>query len=520
MKESAVFAKVIFCFHVATLTLLSILGTFHMVMNPGLLIENWNTDYPNVALPSSHSEKLTAAGEVNHIHYSTGTIWTAIFYGFSSAMLGVSGFETSSQFVEEQAPGVFPKTLRNMWVGVMIFNPLLSMISFSALPMEEIMAHTSTVLANTAQVVGNWIQAHFNIPHQYKLGLWFSTLVSLDAFIVLAAALLTSYIGINGLIRRMSMDRCLPQFLLIQNPFTNTDSFILVGFFLLCVSQVVALQGNVAALGSVYAMAFLAVMIIFATGNMLLKVKRPSLPREISVSWLHAILGFISVVIALAGNILGKPQLLIYFFVYVAIVGTAVLAMFQRVKIFRLLYKLLKKKRRNIAIARLGQDIDIPDDESLVSTGTWNTYQTTDEEARLLGNDADIGFLAALSRACKKFQNVPFVFYCKHDDVHMINKAILYIQNNEQTNKIIIVHCANDTDTAMLAEHVKLMDLLYPKCKISLLVIEENFSPAVIEWTSRVLKVPTNAMFISCPDENFAMKVSQLRGMRIITSYD
>jgi hypothetical protein len=25
-------------------------------------------------------------------------------------------------------------------------------------------------------------------------------------------------------------------------------------------------------------------------------------------------------------------------------------------------------------------------------------------------------------------------------------------------------------------------------------------------------------MFISCPDENFTMKVSQLRGMRIITS--
>lgn len=30
-------------------------------------------------------------------------------------MLGVSGFETSSQFVESQKPGVFVKTLRNMY---------------------------------------------------------------------------------------------------------------------------------------------------------------------------------------------------------------------------------------------------------------------------------------------------------------------------------------------------------------------------------------------------------------------
>ena len=31
--------------------------------------------------------------------------WSSIFFGFSSAMLGVSGFETSANFVEEQKPG-------------------------------------------------------------------------------------------------------------------------------------------------------------------------------------------------------------------------------------------------------------------------------------------------------------------------------------------------------------------------------------------------------------------------------
>jgi len=33
----------------------------------------------------------------------------ALFFGFAAAMLGISGFESSANFVEEQADGVFPK---------------------------------------------------------------------------------------------------------------------------------------------------------------------------------------------------------------------------------------------------------------------------------------------------------------------------------------------------------------------------------------------------------------------------
>ena len=53
----------------------------------------------------------------------TQNVPTDIFYGFSLALLGVSGFETSSNYIEEQKPGVFPKTLRNMWIVVSVFNP-------------------------------------------------------------------------------------------------------------------------------------------------------------------------------------------------------------------------------------------------------------------------------------------------------------------------------------------------------------------------------------------------------------
>lgn len=35
----------------------------------------------------------------------------ALFFGFSAAMLGISAFEPSANFVEEQADGVFPKIM-------------------------------------------------------------------------------------------------------------------------------------------------------------------------------------------------------------------------------------------------------------------------------------------------------------------------------------------------------------------------------------------------------------------------
>lgn len=54
---------------------------------------------------------------------------------------GISGFETSANFVEEQAHGVFVKTLRNMWIAVAFFNPILSLLSLMVLPVDDIYVH-------------------------------------------------------------------------------------------------------------------------------------------------------------------------------------------------------------------------------------------------------------------------------------------------------------------------------------------------------------------------------------------
>lgn len=75
------------------------------------------------------------------------------------------------------------------------------------------------------------------------------------------------------------MDRCLPGFLLNQNRFRKTNHYIIIGFFLVASSLYIMLGGNVSTLSGVYTVSFLSVMTLFALGSMLLKWKRPALPR-------------------------------------------------------------------------------------------------------------------------------------------------------------------------------------------------------------------------------------------------
>lgn len=98
ITESALVALAIFIAHSITLAVLCVFSAIFVFKNDfEILKANFSTDFPDINL----------AGDT-----VTGNLFTAIFFGTSTAMLGISGFESSSQFVEEQADGVFPKTLR------------------------------------------------------------------------------------------------------------------------------------------------------------------------------------------------------------------------------------------------------------------------------------------------------------------------------------------------------------------------------------------------------------------------
>ena len=60
--------------------------------------------------------------------------------------------------------------------------------------------------------------------------------------LVLAGSVLTAYVGIVGLVRRMALDRCLPDFFLSTNALRGTPHWIILAFFAVSASLVLALE--------------------------------------------------------------------------------------------------------------------------------------------------------------------------------------------------------------------------------------------------------------------------------------
>ncbi len=155
IKESSVVAVIIFIFHLVSMIFLIGAVSYFLFRNGlGTFIENWHSPVPG------------------------GSVWTAIFLGFAASMLGISGFESSANFVEEQERGVFPKTLRNMWIIVSVINPLMAFFALSIVPASDIkILYENTLLSHMAEVsAGNWLQL----------------IISIDAVLVLSGAVLTS----------------------------------------------------------------------------------------------------------------------------------------------------------------------------------------------------------------------------------------------------------------------------------------------------------------------------------------
>ena len=266
--ESSKVAIAIFITHLVILTLLIVIGvSFLAVHGVQVLVDNF-----------------TQPGQLG--------ILQALFFGFAAAMLGISGFESSANFVEEQAEGVFPLTLRNMWIAVSVFNPAMALLALALVPIALVPDHQETLLAYMGGQAG---------------GPWLAWLISVDAPLVLSGAVLPSYVGVTGLVRRMTLDRCLPQFLLKTNR-RGSSHRIIIAFFILAVSVLMVTKGELSALAGVYTISFLSVMALFGLGNILLKVRRGKLPRDTRASWPSLIVAMGAVLIGIAGHLVMNPE--------------------------------------------------------------------------------------------------------------------------------------------------------------------------------------------------------------------
>ena len=143
--------------------------------------------------------------------------------------------------------------------------------------------------------------------------------------------MLTAFIGVNGLVKRLALDRSLPAFLLETNSLRGTNHWIAVVFFGLCTSLFLILNGEVGSLANVYSLSFLLVMALFAFGCMMLKFKRSDLKRSVKATWTQVVFSWIflkciilltsnqvaiatfGVILALIGTISSDPDHLVVF---------------------------------------------------------------------------------------------------------------------------------------------------------------------------------------------------------------
>jgi amino acid transporter len=441
IRESAVVATVIFITHLCALSLLVLSGVW-FVFHTGLdvFILNWN-------------EPVT-----------TGNITTALFFGFSAAMLGISGFESSANFVEEQKPGVFPKTLRNMWAVVSFFNPAIALLVLCILPMGLVGEHKESLLSFMAHTTGGKGMALF---------------ISLDAMLVLSGAVLTSFVGLTGLVERITLDRILPNFFLVKNN-RGVNYRIIIAFFILCVSVLLVTGGDLEALAGVYTFSFLTVMALFGYGNLLLKIKRRRLPRPVRASVPAVLVAVALVILAFAGNV---EQNTGSFYVFI------------RYLVPSLVFFYLMRNRSQIV-------------RSLVYL--INNLSRPFRNYLLPSKDFLRGYI-------DKINSQEFVFFTKGDNVAALNRVMQYVEDNETTHRLKIVHVRQQyNENTSLRSDLMVLNRAYPDIEIEFIEIDGVFGPDLIEELSGKWNIPRNFMFIGSVSDRFPFRISELGGVRLI----
>ena len=444
IKDSARVASMIFSVHVLTLLAFLVLGgIFVFAHGTGQFVSNLH-----------HTSAIVADHK---------GILTTLVLGFSASLLGVSGFESSANFVEEQKKGTFRKTLRNMLIGVTIFNPLIALIVLNTLSIHSAGVADNFLLAVAAKAMG---------------GRWFAYAVSIDAFVVLWGAVLTAFVGVSGLMHRMAADACLPNFLTKENR-RGSFPYIVGVFFVLCSSILIITKGNLLSLAGVYTIAFLGVMSSFALGNLILKLNRSELKRSYRAPVLFAIFAFCATVTGIIGNIYLDPHSFLYFCMYFIPAFAIVLGV-----IFEdtLLATLLRMTRRVRPIHRYIE----------------HTF-----------NDLIKGRYVVLLH-----------------NTHRLGKILSYVYWNETGRDVTLVVCRDDTAAGRkptqtfkeISEALPYLQKagLFPRIQLSLLYENRPFGPEVIDELTERLRIRRNRIFIGSIHNHHPYSYDQLGGVRII----
>lgn len=152
MRDSSFVAITIFAAHAITLCILIVACFVKMIENKGHILSQ------NYHLPMDNPIKQIYLGFCTGLLGITGAyqilapdrVFISVALTLSPAppnihstthyLHWIAGFETSANYIEQQKPGVFPKTMKNMWWLVLFFNPTIGLLSVAVMPVPKMLA--------------------------------------------------------------------------------------------------------------------------------------------------------------------------------------------------------------------------------------------------------------------------------------------------------------------------------------------------------------------------------------------
>jgi hypothetical protein len=110
------------------------------------------------------------------------------------------------------------------------------------------------------------------------------------------------------------------------------------------------------------------------------------------------------------------------------------------------------------------------------------------------------------------------VFFTRGDNIANLNRAMLYVQQNEHTNRIKVVNVVRDESEVPpnLKRDLDFLNEAYPNIDIEFVVRIGTFGPDLIRKLSKIWEIPTNLMFIGSPGNHFIYGLKDLGGVRLI----
>ncbi|MEB3236880.1 MAG: APC family permease [Candidatus Sericytochromatia bacterium] len=191
-----------------------------------------------------------------------------IMLGFAGAFLGITGFESAAQIVEELERPIH-EAVRKVYVTIValvsITSPLSAFLALALVPTDRVAGGKEFLMSELARVQG---------------GQTLVLLLVINAMLTLFAAVNTAYAGATGLMTTMAQQGNLPDIVgrrwTDRHPALKGYPYVALPFMAISLLMLLAFPGQVETLGDIYGLAFLGVMISYCAGVVLTRLNYPN----------------------------------------------------------------------------------------------------------------------------------------------------------------------------------------------------------------------------------------------------